>query len=156
MWQALYSPPCSLVAPNPNLPAVSDEGDDLFGDVFDDIGPPDLFGIKKEQVGTGLAALISYKKLSRADVVSNLGWKKSRISSVLAGKGNLTIKTIYEVSSFLGYEFDVIFRIPGSPRPLQPWQFSSMPQTISGVGSVTPSIIWAIQSSEGVKNDFTH
>ena len=64
----------------------------------------------------------SYAGKSRADVVTGLGMDKSRISHIFSGNGNVTLKTIHKVSRYLGYEFDVVFRLIEAPRALQPWQ----------------------------------
>ena len=92
--------------------------DDMFGDLM----PPSALEIKKMEVATHLAALMSYKGKTRAGLATEMGWNKSRITRVLSGKENLTIKTIWEFSSYLGVDFSVAFRESTQPKPKQPWQ----------------------------------
>lgn len=106
----------SLVTINQN------QSEDDFADVFTDLAPIDPFDLKKDFLGAQMAALVSFSGKSRTDLVGELGWKKSRVSNVLSGKCNLTIKSIWEFSSYLGFEFDVIFRRPSELPPRQPWQ----------------------------------
>jgi len=40
----------------------------------------------------------------------------------LSGENNLTIKTIWEFSSYLGFDYDVVFHSADQRRPQQPWQ----------------------------------
>lgn len=97
---------------------------DDFLEIFSDLPPIEPFDVKKDFLGAQMAALMTFSGKSRADLVSDLGWKKSRISSVLSGKCNLTIKTIWEFTSYFGLDFDVIFRTSDEQRPNQPWQKS--------------------------------
>lgn len=117
-----------------NLAAPTDDGDELFGDVFDDIAPIDSFTRKKMAVGTGLAALVAFAGCTRTQLGSKLGWNKSQISSVLSGKGNLTLKTMHDVGAALGYDFDVVFRSPQCRYALQPWE------PVSGLNATTRAI----------------
>lgn len=91
-------------------------------DIFSDLPPLDPFEIKKDEIATQLAALMSFAKKNRSTVASSLNWEKSRMTSVLSGKGNPTIKTIYEFCGSLGFDFDLVFRSPTEERPEQPWQ----------------------------------
>jgi transcriptional regulator with XRE-family HTH domain len=65
---------------------------------------------------------MSYAQKTRSELARELHWEKSRVSKVLSGKDNLTVKTIWDFSSHLGFDFDVVFRGTNEPRPYQPWQ----------------------------------
>lgn len=91
-------------------------------DMFVDLPDMDLFELKKDQLATQLAALMSFAKKNRTSMADRLGWKKSRVTRVLSGSGNPTIKTIWEFCDALDYDFDVVFRSIGELPPKQPWQ----------------------------------
>jgi transcriptional regulator with XRE-family HTH domain len=96
--------------------------DDDFFSLFADLPPTDPFEDKKESVGVDLIALLVSSGHKRSDLADKLGWSKSRISNVFSGKNNLTLKTVWEVSKAVGYEFDVTFRQADKPRAIQPWE----------------------------------
>lgn len=145
----------NLVSKLPQVPLTVDYDapEDLFADVFARVSPVDPFTFQKDQVATDLAALLSYSNKTRLDLIESLGWKKSRISTVLSGKGNLTLKTLHEFTSDLGYEFDVVFRSPDTPLPMQPWQRQEQKTAISYVtyDGLGPRI--EVQSAAQVAND---
>lgn len=78
--------------------------------------------IQMELTANRLVFLLKHSGLSRAELARKLGWKKSRVSKVLSGDMNLTIKTITAISEALGYDFEVIFYNEDYPKPKQPWQ----------------------------------
>lgn len=84
--------------------------------------PVDLSEIQMELVAADLAILLKHSGFSRADIARKLGWKKSRITRMLSGDSNLTIRTIHQFADALGYSFDVVFHNQESPKPKQPWQ----------------------------------
>jgi len=89
----------------------------LIGDEYD----VDFSVIKMEQVASHLAGLLHHSKISRSELARELGWKKSRVTKVLSGDENLTIKTITTITHKLGYDFDVIFHNKNYDKPKQPW-----------------------------------
>lgn len=89
------------------------------------------YEINMELVAADLAILLHHSGLSRADVAQKLGWKKSRVTRVLSGDQNLTIKTISEFVEALGYTFDVVFYNKSYPKPKQPWQMDKMVKKIA-------------------------
>lgn len=91
-------------------------------DMFSDLEPLSAFEIKKDSVATQLAALMVHCGKNRSEMAEELGWKKSRVTRILSGHGNLTIKTVCEFSTHLGYDFDVVFHGYDERRPRQPWQ----------------------------------
>lgn len=82
----------------------------------------DFAELKKDLVAAHLVGLLAHSKVSRAELGAKLNWNKSRVSKVLSGNENLTLKTIFAVTSALGYDFDVVFFNKKYSRPKQPWQ----------------------------------
>ncbi|MEG8983054.1 helix-turn-helix transcriptional regulator, partial [Acinetobacter baumannii] len=82
----------------------------------------DISIVKMEQVASHLVGLLRHSNMTRSEIALQLGWKKSRVTKVLSGEENLTIKTISKISRLLGYDFDVIFHNKNYERPKQPWQ----------------------------------
>ena len=100
------------------VPTTNNEQDD---NMWGDIAPMDPFSQKKEEVAACLAALMAFEKKNRAFIASEAGWSPSRVTNVLSGELNLTIKTLWEFASSLGYNFDVVFREDFEVSPCQPW-----------------------------------
>ncbi|MGZ3821853.1 MAG: helix-turn-helix domain-containing protein [Mucilaginibacter sp.] len=97
-----------------------------FNDLFSELKPLDPFDVKKEELSAQLCSLLSFSEKSRTEFSNLSGWKKSRISSILNGKGNPTFKTLWEFASFLGYEADLNFRKPSEAHAKQPWSLRSV------------------------------
>lgn len=95
--------------------------EDNFFDAFSDIGQVDPLELKKDHLGAQMAALMVFSGKNRSELMEILGWKKSRVSNVLSGKCNLTIKTVWEFASSLGFDFDVVFHALGDSPQRQPW-----------------------------------
>ena len=79
------------------------------------------FDIKAQSVSIDLVRAISELGFSQADIANKLGWSPSRVSRVLHGSSNLTLRTLHDFASALDLEFDVIFRKIGENRAPQPW-----------------------------------
>lgn len=90
----------------------------LIGNEYD----VDISVIKMEQVASHLVGLLRHCNMSRSELARELGWKKSRVTRVLSGDENLTIKTITTITHKLGYDFDVIFHNKNYEKPKQPWR----------------------------------
>lgn len=110
-------------------------------DMFADLPEIDPFALKKDEVAAQLVALMSFAKKNRSQMAEHLSCKKSRVTNVLSGKGNPTIRTIWDFCGALGYDFDVIFRATHDHRPPQLWQ---KPENIVGLSDelyldVTPT-----------------
>lgn len=82
----------------------------------------DMSIIKMEQIASHLVGLLRHHKISRSELAQNLGWSKGRVTKVLSGDVNLTIKTISTITQELGYDFDVVFHNKNYEKPKQPWQ----------------------------------
>lgn len=87
-------------------------------DFIDELEPED---IQKEVVAADLSMLLMHSNYSRTRLGADLGYGKSRISRILSGDENLTLKTLTKVADALGYTFDVIFYNKNYPKPKQPW-----------------------------------
>ena len=78
--------------------------------------------LKAQDTAVTLARAVAESGLSQADLAKALDWKPSRVSRVLHGDSNLTLRTIMEVAEACDLDFDVILRRPGEPRAAQPWE----------------------------------
>lgn len=91
-------------------------------DMFAGLEPLNALEVKKDYLATQLTALMIHCGKTRSEMAAELGWQRSRVTKVLSGHDNLTVKSICEFSTHLGYDFDVIFHSCNQPRPRQPWQ----------------------------------
>lgn len=99
--------------------------------IWSAIGEPEsAFNFKRSEVGSELAGLVGFEHISRKKLADDLGWKESRVSRVLSGKENLTLKSIFEIADALGYQFDVVYRKEKERRPLQPWNRTAIKRDI--------------------------
>ncbi|WP_051156596.1 helix-turn-helix domain-containing protein [Herbaspirillum huttiense] len=106
-----------------NLPAEQAKRSDE--DMFSNLPPLDGWQIKSEVIAANLAALIYHCGKSRAAIAEELGMHKSAVTRLLSGKNNTKLKTIWEITSHLGFDFDVVFHNASVPPPLQPWDHES-------------------------------
>jgi transcriptional regulator with XRE-family HTH domain len=104
-----------------NQLVTQQEQEDIV-DMFADLPAQDPFDIKKEQIAIALTSLIAFAGKTRTNIASELGLHKSAVTRLLSGKNNTKLKTIWDVASYLGYDFDVIFHSKNEPAPKQPWQ----------------------------------
>lgn len=81
---------------------------------------------KLDEVSVGLCALLEHTKVSRAELARKLGWTPSRVTKVLSGEDNLTLRTLVRFLSVLDYDFDVVMRKRGAARARQPWDRSGL------------------------------
>ena len=80
------------------------------------------FELKAQEVAVNLSALMLHAGQTRADLARSLGWKPARVTKVLGGEENLTLRTLHAIYKALGYTFDVVPRAEGQRAPIQPWQ----------------------------------
>lgn len=80
------------------------------------------FIVKKNEVGSDLAALVAYVEETRSGLADRLSWKDSRVTKVLSGTENLTLKTVFELARALGYDFQIVLKAIGQHRIPQPWE----------------------------------
>jgi len=84
------------------------------------------FEIKAQTVAVDLARAMVEIGLTQAQVAEKLGWKPSRVSRVVHGAPNITLRTLHDFAMALGLEFDVIYRRTGQRRGPQPWERQAM------------------------------
>ena len=67
------------------------------------------FELKAQEVAVGLASAVAASGMTQKALADKLGWTTSRVSKVLHGATNLTLKTLFEVCEALNIEFDIAF-----------------------------------------------
>lgn len=148
--------------PPESLPILLSNGEPQVDELFPDLPPEDPFDVKKFELAADLAALMVYANETRASMANHLSVNKSRITSILSGRQNLTIKVIWDFCSALDYDFDIVFRRFEMHHRPQPWHGSSAlsessafhdaehPQ-VSSHKSVIPT--FTLQDGEQVQKD---
>lgn len=110
-------------------------------DMFADLPAMDPFEIKQDMIAANLSALISYCGKTRSAIAEELGFHKSAVTRLLSGKNNTKIRTIWEIASHLGYDFDIVFHneINRVTSNLQPWHSAAL--AVSTTSVTTPILI---------------
>lgn len=72
------------------------------------------FELKAQEVAVGLANAFAESGMTQKALADQLGWKTSRVSKVLHGASNLTLKTLFDVCEALNIEFDINFDRAGA------------------------------------------
>lgn len=120
-------------------------------DFIDELEPED---IQKEVVAADLSMLLVHANCSRSQLATGLGYTKSRISRILSGDENLTLKTLTKVADALGYTFDVIFYNEKYDQPKQPWHIDRLNKTVRAEPVFAkPQIEFKLQNSGEVFED---
>jgi plasmid maintenance system antidote protein VapI len=98
--------------PNQGGKVIMSTANNEFADLFESLWEDEdiLFEAKTQDVAIELAAAVERAGLSRAALAKQLNWKPSRVTKVLTGTSNLTLKTIFQVCRAIGLEFDVVLR----------------------------------------------
>lgn len=122
-------------------------------DFIHDLDPED---IKKETVAADLSMLLVHSNCSRSQLAEDLGYKKSRVSRILSGDENLTLKTLTKVADSLGYTFDVIFYNKSYPKPKQPWEIDREKRKVDDVLYKTFGNVQQASSYRDIKNIESH
>ena len=65
------------------------------------------FELKAQEVAVSLASAVVDSGITQKALADKLGWKTSRVSKVLHGGSNLTLKTLFDVCEALNIEFDI-------------------------------------------------
>lgn len=124
---------------------------------FFDFSDVDPFFTKKNAVANELLALISHENISRKQLCESLDWAPSRLSKVLSGEQNITVKTITAISLALGYDFSIYFHKIHKKEMVQPWEKTSYISNISQANTISEikkyNINVHIQSKEDVMMD---
>lgn len=84
------------------------------------------FEIKAQSVAVDLARATSELGLTQAELAERLSWSPSRVSKVLHGSTNVTLRTIHEFVAALGLDFDIIYRSINTTRAPQFWDAKTM------------------------------
>lgn len=106
-----------MTTENHNVGFIDDSDFDFFD--FSDVDP---FFVKKNAIANEILALISHENVSRKELSEKLGWAQSRLSKVLSGEQNLTVKTITAISIALDYDFSIYFHKIHKKEMIQPWE----------------------------------
>lgn len=141
-FSALFGRP--TVCNNKNL-------DEVFGDFTLD----EELSIKLDEISADLTVMMLEAKKNRTELAKSLGWKKSRITKILSGEENLTIKTIFLIAKKLDFDYDIVYRHPKQERAMQPWHSSSNKYLASVEVNHKNSPPLVIQSHHEVANDFS-
>ena len=67
------------------------------------------FELKVQDIAINLANAVAQSGMTQKELADKLGWKTSRMSKVLHGASNLTLKTMFQVCEALDIDFDVHF-----------------------------------------------
>ncbi len=84
----------------------------------------------KIDVAVVLCSLLKAAGITRTELSERLNWKPSRVTRVLSGDENLTIKTVYEICHTVGFTFDMVVRRAGERQAVQPWQKAAIAMDI--------------------------
>jgi transcriptional regulator with XRE-family HTH domain len=104
------------------------EVESAFDDMFSDLPELDPFEIKKQYIAADLLAILAFERVSKKTLAEDLGWHKSAVTRLFSGKCNPTIKTVWSLSTYLGYDFDITFRKHHEPSNRQPWHTCEIAQ----------------------------
>jgi len=80
------------------------------------------FEQKAQKVAVDLVKMVAQSNFSQAELAEKLGWKASRVSKVLHGATNMTLKTLCVITEALDMDFDVIFRSSSCNVQAQNWE----------------------------------
>lgn len=80
------------------------------------------FEIKAQSLSVDLVQAVNESGFSQKQIAEHLGWSASRVSRVLHGASNITLRTLFELTSALEIEFDIVFRKSEASRALHYWQ----------------------------------
>lgn len=67
------------------------------------------FDVKAQKVGVDLTNAFLQSGMTQQELAEKLGWRPSRVSKVLHGAPNLTLKTLFQVCRAMQVDFDVTF-----------------------------------------------
>jgi len=128
--------------------------DEDIGDFdFFDFSDVDPIEVKKASVAANLSALIAYSHITQSQLAKKLNWKASRLSKVLSGQQNLTLKTISDISFALEYDFELCFHKPSETLTVQPWEKKLNTLEVREPRNTQHYLIWQIQTAQQVEED---
>lgn len=115
------------------------------------------FELKAQEVAVGLASAVAASGMTQKALADKLGWTTSRVSKVLHGATNLTLKTLFEVCEALNIEFDIAFDREGvrqeeiAVTQLKHQELEAMLQTAEQINKAQ----WQ-QSSRSIVRQYTY
>lgn len=74
------------------------------------------FELKAQEIAVGLASAVAASGMTQKALADQLGWRTSRVSKVLHGASNLTLKTLFDVCEALNIEIDISFDRVGTQQ----------------------------------------
>ncbi|MFY3861055.1 helix-turn-helix domain-containing protein [Achromobacter xylosoxidans] len=80
-----------------------------------------VFDVRAERLCVDLIRALQHQDMTQSDLASVLNWTKSRVSNVLHGHTNLTLKTLHALVTAMNLDFDIVFRSKGEAACRQPW-----------------------------------
>lgn len=123
-------------------------------DVFDDGHDIDMSDIQMELVASSLVSLLKHSGSSRAQLAGKLDCRRNRVTRILSGDENLTLRTISSVAEALGYAFDVVFYNKDYAKPKQPWHIDRLNKAVLAEPICSkPAIEMKVQDGKAVFND---
>lgn len=76
------------------------------------------FELKAQEVAVELAAAVADAGLTQQELAKRLGWKPSRVSKVLHGATNVTLRTLFDLYDALGMNFSITGKPVQQPETL--------------------------------------
>jgi plasmid maintenance system antidote protein VapI len=132
---------------------ISNPHHEDIDDMFSGLEPLRKIDIKLDEISTSLSALMSVSRKSRSDMANMIGCKKSRITKILSGKENVTVKTILSFCSSIGYDFDIFFRKEFENRVRQSWETAPILKINNNTGYFRDIVHLILQSPAEVVED---
>lgn len=92
-----------------------------FNGLFKDLPEFLKYDIKKEQLLANFSALLSHANISQEEFIKLSKWQRWKLITFLNGSTTPSFKKIWEFATTIGYEVDIVFRLPNQIAPKQPW-----------------------------------
>jgi len=93
----------------------------LDDDLFENTDIVSRFEYDKMSWGAALCSVVAHKKKTRSEVAALLGVSRGRVSKILSGEENLTLKTISAITEALGLGVELSFINENNIKASQPW-----------------------------------
>ncbi|GAB3445395.1 helix-turn-helix transcriptional regulator [Massilia solisilvae] len=84
------------------------------------------FDLKAQSVAIDLAQAAAEMGISQKELAERMKWSTARVSKVLHGSTNLTLRTLVQLAAALNLDFDIIYRNQKDCRAPQPWETKHM------------------------------
>ncbi|NNH20918.1 Predicted transcription regulator containing HTH domain [Bordetella trematum] len=80
-----------------------------------------VFDVRAERLCVDLIRALHHQDMTQSDLASILDWTKGRVSKVLHGHTNLTLRTLHTLVTAMNLDFDIVFRSKEDAACRQPW-----------------------------------